>query len=85
MLRAALVEGHHLPHLGQKCARQFAVLVEQLVEPIHHVADGCTAGFDPLGDQRPQSETSGVITHPAGLEGGVLTVIGEDQQPRAFR
>ena len=39
----------------------------------------------PLGHQRAQPEAAGVVLHPAGLEGGVLPVVAEDEQPRPLR
>jgi hypothetical protein len=84
VLGAALVEGHDLPDLGEQRAGQVAVLVEDAVEGVDHVADRGAAVGDLLGHERAQPEAAGVILHPSGLERGVLAVVGEDEQTWSF-
>ena len=47
----------------------------------HEIADRDRPLGDALQHQRAQPETARVVSHPAGLERGVLAVVGEHQQP----
>ena len=45
------------------------------------VADGEGASADVVVHEAPQAIATGVVLHPARLEGGILAVVGKHQQP----
>ena len=76
---------NHLPDLWNESPREGLVFVQDVVEMVGQVADGNHAFLHSLGHQCAQTESPSMILHPTGLEGGVLTVVAKDEQPRTLR
>jgi hypothetical protein len=75
----------HLPHLGNKGTGKRLVPFQNLIEVHGQIADGNRTVFETLGHEGAQAETTGMILHPACLEGGILPVVAENQETWPFR
>src|SRR5437764_3184463 len=68
--------------LGSQNAREVAILSEAREEVLAHIGDGAgeVALAQEVVHQVAQAVAASMILHPPGLEGGVLAVIGKNDQ-----
>ena len=74
----------HEPDFGDKSAGERFVAFESVINEAGEVPDRECAADESFGHEGAQSEAAGVVFHPAGLEGGILAIVAEDEESRAF-
>ncbi|OPY06618.1 MAG: hypothetical protein A4E66_02160 [Syntrophus sp. PtaB.Bin001] len=75
----------YLPDFGNKGARKGLVPFQNLIKVHGQIADGNGTVLETFGHEGTETETTGMILHPACLEGGILPVVAENKEPWPFR
>jgi len=72
------------PDFGQEGTADVVVLIEKGIEMGGEIPDGEGSLANLFVHEAAETEATGMILHPSGLEGGILAVVGKDQQAFAL-
>ena len=82
---AGCLPARHYPNLRDQRARECLVLLQSGVEEPGQIAYRPVPAAQSVRHQRPQAKPACVVLHPSGLEGGILAVVAEHEQPPPLR